>query len=66
MNKHDWEGINFHQKKMIGKKMKKNNLTIALNVLYAKKEKNISCLFQNITQTVKKSYSFHDSKRRKT
>ena len=29
---------------MIGKTLRKNNLTIALNVLYAKKEKNISCL----------------------
>ena len=25
----------FHQKKMIGKKLRKNNVTIALNVLYA-------------------------------
>ena len=29
----------FHQKKVIGKKIEKNNVTIALNVLYAKKEK---------------------------
>ena len=27
---------------MIGKKIEKNNLTIAFNVLYPKKEKNIS------------------------
>ena len=37
------EPIN-HQKKMIGKTLRKNYLTIALNVLHAKKEKNISCL----------------------
>ena len=29
----------FHQKKMIGKKFEKNNVTIALNISYAKKEK---------------------------
>ena len=38
-NKYNWEGIIFHQIKMIGK----NNVKIALNVLYAKK-KNTSCL----------------------
>ena len=29
----------FHQKQMIGKKFEKNNVTIALNSLYVKKEK---------------------------
>ena len=29
----------FHQKKAIGKRFERNNVTIALNVLYAKKEK---------------------------
>ena len=37
----------FHQKKMIGKKQK-NILTIALNVLYAKKEKYFLLMFQNV------------------
>ena len=33
---------------MIGKKIEKNNVTIALNVLYAKKEKKyILLMFQN-------------------
>ena len=34
-NKYNWEGINFHEKKMTGKKL----LTIALNVFYAEKQK---------------------------
>ena len=38
--------MNFPSGKDDRKKFEKNNLTIALNVLYAKKEKkNISCLF---------------------
>ena len=39
-----WEGINFPPDKDYWKKFQKNNPTIALNVLYAKKEKNISSL----------------------
>ena len=42
--KYNWEGINFPSEKDDWKKFEKNNVTIALNVLYAKKEKNISCL----------------------
>ena len=30
---------------MIGKRLKKNNLTIALNVLYIKEKKNMSSLY---------------------
>ena len=37
--KYKWEGIDFLLEKDIGKKIKKNNVTTALNVLYAKKEK---------------------------
>ena len=44
INKYYWEGINFTSKKDYLKKNQKNNVTIALNVLYAKNEKNISCL----------------------
>ena len=40
------------------KKFEKNNVTIALNVLYAKKEKNIPCLFQKITQIAKSKLFF--------
>ena len=41
INKYYWEGINVPSEKDDWKKFKKNNVTIALNVLYAKK---ISCL----------------------
>ena len=41
---YNWEGINVPSEKDDWKKFEKNNLTIALNVLYAKKGKNISCL----------------------
>ena len=44
INKDNWEGINFPLEKDDWKKIEKNNVTIALNVLYVKKEKNISCL----------------------
>ena len=45
---------------MIGKNLRKGkNVTTALNVLYAKKEKHILPMFQNITQIVKnKSFFF--------
>ena len=38
-NKYKWEGINFLSQKDDSKKTEKNKRTIALNVLYAKKEK---------------------------
>ena len=51
MNKYNWEGINFPSEvddSKFEKKFDKNNSTIALSVLYAKKEKNVSCLcFKN-------------------
>ena len=65
MNKCKWEGINFSLEKDDWNKFEKNNVAIALNVLYAKKEKYILLMFQNITQIVKTSYSFNDFKRRK-
>ena len=40
------------------KKFGKNNITIALNVLYAKKEKYILLMFQNITEIVKNKFFF--------
>ena len=43
VNKYKWERKKFHQKKMI-EKNEKNNVTIALNVSYVKKRKNIFCL----------------------
>ena len=39
INKYNWEGINFPSEKYNWKKIEKNNVTIALNPLYAKKEK---------------------------
>ena len=44
INNFYWEGIDSPSEKMIGKKIKKNNRTIALDVLYAKKRKIISRL----------------------
>ena len=44
INKYNWKGINFPSEKGDWKKFEKNNLAVALNVLYAKKEKNISNL----------------------
>ena len=39
INKYNCEGINFPSEKYNWKKIEKNNVTIALNILYAKKEK---------------------------
>ena len=36
----------------------KSNLTIAFNVLYAKREKKLSCLFSKTTKIVKDKLSF--------
>ena len=43
-NKYNWKGINFQFGKDDLKKIKENSVTIALNVLYAKKRKSLSCL----------------------
>ena len=37
-NKYNWEGINFPSEKDDWNKTEKNTVTVALNVLYAKKE----------------------------
>ena len=39
INKYNWGGIHFSSEKDEWKKFGKNNVTMALNVLYAKKEK---------------------------
>ena len=44
IDKNNWEGTNFPMVKDDWKRFKKNNLTIALSVLHAKKAKNISCI----------------------
>ena len=57
--------MNFPSIKNDWKKIAKNNVTIALNVLYVKNEKHIMLMFQNITQIVKVRYSFNDFKLRR-
>ena len=44
INKCNLEGINVPSEKDDWKKFEENNVTIALNDLYTKKEKNIFCL----------------------
>ena len=44
INKYKWEGLKVPSEKDDRKKFEKNNVTIAFNVLYAKKEKDISYL----------------------
>ena len=53
INEYKWKGINFPSQENDWKKFEENNVTIALNVLYAKKEIYI-LLFQNTTLVVKK------------
>ena len=65
INKSNCEGVNCLSAKDDLKNYEKNNLKIALNVFYAKKEKKIPPMFQNIIQIFKMSYSFDDSKRRR-
>ena len=43
IDKYTWEGINFPSEKDHLKKFEKNSVTVTSNVLYIKKEKNISC-----------------------
>ena len=50
-NKYNWEKINFPSEKDDWKKIEKNNVTVALNVLYVnKRKKHTLYIFQNITQ----------------
>ena len=56
INKYNWEEINFPTEKDDWRKIEKNNVTIALNVLYAKKY--ILLMFQNIAQIVKNKLFF--------
>ena len=59
INKYNWERINYPSEKDDWEKFEKNNVKIALNVLYAKKiKKNILLIFQNITQIVKNKLFF--------
>ena len=58
INKYNWEGIHFPSEKGDWKKIEKNDITFVLNILYAKKEKCILPMFQNITQIVIKKLFF--------
>ena len=49
INKYNWVGINYPSEKDDWKKCEKNIVTVALNVLYAKREKYILLMFQGIT-----------------
>ena len=59
IDKHNWKGINFPSERDDWKKCEKNNITIALNVLSAKK---MFCfvlhMFRNTTQPVKNKSFF--------
>ena len=54
MNEYNWEKINYLSEKDDWK----IKTTIAFNVLYAKREKNLSCLFSKTTKIVKDKLSF--------
>ena len=58
INRYSWEEINFPSEKDDRKKFEKSNVTIAFNVLYAKKEKYILLIFQKIIQIVKSKLFF--------
>ena len=58
INKYNWERIHFPSEKDDWIKIEKNDLTIALNVLYAKKLKIYPAMFENITQIMKNKLFF--------
>ena len=58
INKYKWKEINFPLEKGDWKYVIKNNVKTAINILYAKKEKYILLMFQNITQIVKHKLFF--------
>ena len=58
INKYNWEGINFPSQKDNWKKVEKNNVTIALNVFYAKKEKIYAAYVSKPNSNPEKQVSF--------
>ena len=58
VNKYNWERINYPSEKYGWKNFEKNHLKIPWNVLYAKKEKGILLMVQNITQILKNQLFF--------
>ena len=57
---YNWAGIKYPSKIDDWKTFEKNNPTVGLNVFILKKWKHVQLIFQNITQPVKKNYSFND------
>ena len=63
IDKYNWEGTIFPTKKDDWKIFENHNQKIALNVLYARAERNISCLrFKTYFKDSKTSCSFHFSR----
>ena len=58
INGYNWKERNFPLGKDDWKTFERNNAAIAFNVLYAKKEKYILYMFQNITRIMKKTLFF--------
>ena len=56
--------MNFPSEKDDWKNFVKNNVAIALNILYVRKKKHILLMFQNTIQIM--THAFNDSKWRKT
>ena len=50
INKYNWNEIKYPSKIDVWKTFEKNNLTIALNILYIKEKKYMLLVFRNITQ----------------
>ena len=66
INKYNWVTIRFPLEKDDWTKFEKNNVAIAPNILFAKKEKKYSAYVPKITEILKTSCSFNDFKRRKS
>ena len=47
-SKYKWKGINYPSKIDDWKRFEKNNLTIALNILYIKEKKYVQLIFQTL------------------
>ena len=58
INKYNWKGINYTSERDDLEKIEKNNLMVALNVLYPKKYIYILPMLQNITQIIKNKLLF--------
>ena len=54
--------MNFPSEKDDWKNFVKNNVAIALNILYVRKKKHILLMFQNTIQIMKNTHAFNDSK----